>query len=398
MLVSLKRVVYQVPDLEVAKRWYANFLKLDPLFDSPLVAIFQINDCSLSLQKSSEPQDGHSDRLAAYWEVDDIDATYQRVLELGGSVHTEIKPVLNIRVAQVKDPFGNIIGLSGKRPSDTGERVEQKPSESAMAVAYCRALAAHEDRPEVKGPDDLAEIFLSEEKRKTLQEAAARKMIVAKFISSPLYGYFIGRTAYFDACFKHALLDPENEQIVILGAGYDTRAIRFNAINSTTAIFEVDIPTTQKNKLELLNRAGIPIPGCVKCVAMNFKTDTFADVLVQSGFKVNKKTLFVWEGVSYYLDAQAVGNTLQFIKSCSASGSALCFDYMTQKMMAINSGEPFLFWLDRERIASFLAERGFKIIEQVDAAEMEKRYLTLADGSLAEKSLQPFCLVHAQTI
>jgi methyltransferase (TIGR00027 family) len=213
-----------------------------------------------------------------------------------------------------------------------------------------------------------------------------------------LYGYFIARTAYFDGMFKQAVLDSNVEQIVLLGAGYDTRAIRFNSYNSSTAVFEVDIPTTQKNKLALLEKAGFSIPACVKFVAMNFKTDTFANALGQAGFDAQKRTLFIWEGVSYYLEAHAVDSTLQFVKSSSARGSSLCFDYMTQKMAAINSGEPFLFWIERGRIGPFLAERGFTIIEQLDAAEAEKRYLTLADGSSAEKSLPTFCLVHAHTL
>jgi methyltransferase (TIGR00027 family) len=398
MLVSLKRVVYQVPDLEAAKQWYSSFLNLAPLFDSPFVVIYQINNCSLSLQKGREPLPENSERLTVFWEVDDIDATYKRVLSLGGTVHSEIKNVLSIQVAQVKDPFGNIIGLSGKQASDIGASVEQKPSESAMAVAYCRALAAYEDREEVRGPDLLAELFLSEEKRKSLLEPATRRMMVSRFISSPLYGYFISRTAFGDAMFKQALQDQDIAQIVLLGAGYDTRAFRSSPINKGTVIFEVDVPTTQQNKIQILEKEGVPIPDYITFVAMNFKTDVFEDVMGRSGFDAKKKTLFIWEGVSYYLAAQAVDSTLHFIKTCSARGSWLCFDYLTQKMVTVNAGEPFLFWIEKDRIETFLAKRGFKMIEHIDAAEMEKRYLTLADGSLAEKSLPMYCLVHATTV
>ncbi len=397
MFQALKRVVYQVSDLEAAKAWYARLLNLAPQFDTPFVVIFQINDCSLSLLKSGAPPAEHSDRLAVYWEVDDIDAACQTMRQMGATVHAELKNVLNIRVAQLKDPFGNIIGLSGKQGSGSGQTVEQKPSETAMNVAYCRALAAHDERESIKGPDHLAELFLSGEKRKTLLEAASRQIVISRFISSPLYGYFISRTAFCDALFRHALLDEDTAQIVLLGAGYDTRAYRLAAADEKTAVFEVDVPTTQEHKLAILKKAAIPCPSYLKHVAMNFKTDALQEVLLRSGFKPQLKTLFVWEGVSYYLEPHAVDQTLQVVSRFSGSGSVLAVDFMTQKMESINAGEPFLFWIEAARVASFLEERGFRLVDLVDAAEMEKRYLTLADGTPAEKSLTQFCLVHAFT-
>jgi hypothetical protein len=66
---ALKRVVYQVSDLEAAKVWYARLLNVPPRFDTPFVVIFQVNDCSLSLQTSGAPPAEQGDRLAVNWEV-----------------------------------------------------------------------------------------------------------------------------------------------------------------------------------------------------------------------------------------------------------------------------------------------------------------------------------------
>jgi hypothetical protein len=59
-----------------------------------------------------------------------------------------------------------------------------------------------------------------------------------------------------------------------------------------------------------------------------------------------------------------------------------------------NPAEPFRFWVDSKKLVSLLTEHGIKIVEHIDANEMEKRYLTLFDGTLAEKSLEVYCFVH----
>jgi O-methyltransferase involved in polyketide biosynthesis len=106
--------------------------------------------------------------------------------------------------------------------------------------------------------------------------------------------------------------------------------------------------------------------------------------------------LFVWEGVSYYLAEEAINETLRFVRDCSAPGSAICFDYMTEKTESVHAGEPFRFWMAPTRIKAFLAERGLTVKEYLDNNEMEKRYLTLKDGQLAERVMARFALVRAE--
>ncbi|MBN2413454.1 SAM-dependent methyltransferase [candidate division KSB1 bacterium] len=394
MIKSFKRVVYQVNDLEKAKQWYSGILKTQPVFDSPVAVIFGINDISLSLIPETHTLNRDNESIAVFWEVDDIEESYQKLIAAGAAPHTEVKTVLNIRTAKVIDPFGNVIGLSSKAPATESVSVEIKPSETALNVAFCRALAAHEESEEKKGPDYLAEIFLTDEQKKPLNNRAAREKIITQAVSPRLYGYFIARTAYMDQIFRESL-EENIPQIVLLGAGYDTRSFRFANNIRDTKIFELDIQTTQNHKKQLLQAVDIKTPGQLSFVSMNFKKDSLDRVLVNAGFDIAGKTLFIWEGVSYYLTAGAVDDILYFVRKNSPAGSIIVFDYMTTKIESIKQGEPFLFWIDPTQIAGFLSEREFTILEHLDVNDIENRFLSAADGTVFHHSLPFFRFVRA---
>ncbi len=241
MFTSLKRVTYQVPDISQARQWYSAVLEKEPELDSPFYAMFVIGDATLTLVPAGNESAQGDERVVAYWGVEDIEAAYRRLLELGATARAEISTSrLDIRLAKVVDPFGNVIGITD-RPADAKKQsVENQPSQSAMTVAFCRALAASENRAELRGPDYLAEIFLTEDSRHALKDQTSREWVIQKLTTPELYGYFKARTAYLDDIFTQAL--QENvPQIVFLGAGYDTRAYRFKDKIRATRIYELDI-------------------------------------------------------------------------------------------------------------------------------------------------------------
>jgi methyltransferase (TIGR00027 family) len=280
-------------------------------------------------------------------------------------------------------------------PDIKSRTVEHQPSETAMTTAFCRALAYREDRKEIQGADNLAELFLTDEAKKPLKDSATRRWAIQKLVTSPLYGYLLSRTAYFDRIFSKHL--AENiPQIVFLGAGYDTRAYRFRDLIQNTKIFELDIHSTQKRKLTLLQESNITIPAQVSYVSIDFKEEQIHDALLKCGYSSTAQTLFIWEGVTYYLPGTAISSTLSFIKSQSPEGSVLCFDYATEKLGSFNVAEPFQSWIGkgRDSIESFLSPFGIKTIEHLDSNEMEQRFLMLKDGSKAENALSQFCLFY----
>ncbi len=372
-------------------------MDIQPVFDTPFAKIYNIGNCSLSLAKAMNPLVNPDLRMDVYWEVDDIDAAFEKFVRQGAQVKTPVKQVLNIRIAQVIDPFGNIIGLTGELLDKADRTVEKQPSETALSVAFCRALAAKESREEVKGSDYLAELFLTDEAKKLIDNDNSRKWAIQNLVTSPLYGYFIARTAFIDSIFKNAC-DNDISQIVFLGAGYDTRSYRFINNLKNTKIFELDIRPTQQRKIEILQKNKINIPNSLLHIPVNFKTENMYDVLFKAGYDCNRKTLFIWEGVTYYLTQEEVEKTLNFVQKYAAEGSILCFDYMTDKLESINPAEPFQFWIKQDKIEEMLSGYGLKIDEHIDSTEMTKRYLTLQDGTIAEGILASFCLIKADVV
>jgi methyltransferase (TIGR00027 family) len=272
-----------------------------------------------------------------------------------------------------------------------------------------RALAAHDEREEIRGSDSLAELFLSEVRLAPLKDPALRHWVVSK-AAPGAYEYMIARTAFFDQVVKQALLDGLS-QLVLLGAGYDSRPYRFRELARETKIFELDAPPTQQRKREILARARVPRPPQLKFVPIDFGAENLAVLLLKHGFSRSEKALFVWEGVMYYLSAEAVDRTFASIKSISPAGSSICFDYasispqalseertkkLREHMKSEHAGEPARFGIPDGQLPQFLSELGYQIIENLGPAEMEARYLTLRDKSSIGKVPVLFSLAHAE--
>jgi len=287
---------------------------------------------------------------------------------------------------------------------------DEHASGTAMATAFMRALAASDPRKEIQGRDYLAEVFLLEEQRKPLNDQALRTRVMQNKLTPGAYEFMIARTAFFDQIVEQAL--KENiAQIVFLGAGYDSRPYRFGNLIQDTIIFELDTRPTLQRKQECLRRARISVSKHINYVIINFDTDNLADRLIEAGYHREKRTLFIWEGVTFYLRAEVVNDLLTILKSNSPAGSSICFDYAALSAEALNeegakeikklmrshySHEPTRFGIGAGEIESFLASKDLEIIEHLTAAEMNERYLFGAGYHDMGKVPSLFCLVHAQ--
>lgn len=111
MLLGLRTAIYQVHHLAHAKRWYADVLGVEPYFDQPFYVGFNVGGFELGLQQE-KPSRTAVENVVAYWGVTDIDAEYERLLKLGATAHNPVADVGGgIKVAVVRDPFGNALGL-----------------------------------------------------------------------------------------------------------------------------------------------------------------------------------------------------------------------------------------------------------------------------------------------
>jgi methyltransferase (TIGR00027 family) len=407
MFKSPGRIVYRVSDLEKAKEWYRQILGNEPVFDSPVGVVFLVGTSILGLAPRTGSSYGE-DGAIVYWAVDDAVSSCRRLCELGATPHTDIATMGGMRFATVKDPFGNVVGVISE-VNASENTVEQKPSDTARGVANLRFLATLDEREEIRGRDYLAEVFVPEEWKTTFRDSAKREWFVTKFLPPGMYWGHIARTAWFDGLVEEALRG-HIPQIVFLGAGYDSRAYRFSALIKDSRIFELDAPPTQEHKRSLLEKAGIAIPDGLAFVPTDFTNIGLKDALFSAGFDKKQKTLYIWEGVTYYLPAEAIDGILSFIQENSPLGSTVCFDYYStfpgmdeaygvkeqrDFMRTHSPGERMQFSIERKQIESFLSERGFALTEHLTPEEMQKRYLTLKNGSIAGKTGAGICFVCA---
>jgi methyltransferase (TIGR00027 family) len=291
--------------------------------------------------------------------------------------------------------------------------VEQKPSKTAMGTTLFRSMANIEFCNNKFGSDHLAKYFLPTLFRFLIKIKRFRTRIKHRSPNG-MYEFFLARTQYFDNLFLEAL-KKSIPQIVLLGAGYDSRAYRFANQNNNTRIFELDISTTQRRKIKLLKKAKIVSPDNIKFVSINFNKDSLEDVLSKAGFDRNKQTLFIWEGVTYYLEPDSINTTLESIKKMSHERSSLAFDYLIQirpedayKYYGVQAGREFMaknspnertkFLIEEGKIDTFLSQRGFYTVEHLNNNEIERKYLLDENNALIGHIIGTFCFVLASTI
>ena len=203
-------------------------------------------------------------------------------------------------------------------------------------------------------------------------------------------GFLTVRERHIDEYLKTCLGDGL-EQLVILGAGLDARAYRFDELKNGVRIFEVDHPASQATKLEKLKQVFGSQPAHVTYVGIDFNIQRLDERLFESGYDEHLKTLFIWQGVTQYLTPEAVDSTLAFIAGHSGSGSAVIFDYMyptlldgTVKRGEVSnmrgkrwvSGEMMTFGIPEGKITEFLEQRGFTQIQDADAKYLHDTYFT----------------------
>jgi methyltransferase (TIGR00027 family) len=201
-------------------------------------------------------------------------------------------------------------------------------------------------------------------------------------------GGILCRTRYIDDVLKRSLAGGL-DQLVILGAGFDSRPYRIAGVDQIR-VFELDLPGTRKLKQTRLEKVLGAVPENVTLIGMDFDRQNVAEVLQSAGFQKGRRTLFIWEGVTQYITAGAVSDTLTFVSSGSGVGSAIIFTYVRRSLIdgtdrpdwmgpflsfAEKIGSPFVFGLEQTELAQYLSDRGLRLIEDVGAAEYQDRYL-----------------------
>jgi len=215
------------------------------------------------------------------------------------------------------------------------------------------------------------------------------------------------RVRYFDD-FVRAAAGEGMEQLVILGAGYDTRPYRIEGLkgNANVKVFEVDHPETQSLKKEKIEKIFNRLPDNVIYVPVDFESENIDQKLPGNGYDRSKKALFLMEGLVMYIPHKAVDEILSFIVNNSVRGSEVLFDYFLQSVVdgtsetgknmrdfAAEQGEPFLFGIEEGAAEAFLTKRGFSRVQNITSEDYKRAYFHGVNKDRAVCSLLSF--VHA---
>ena len=211
-----------------------------------------------------------------------------------------------------------------------------------------------------------------------------------KKISS--YSFLFYRTKKFDQIINQNINNVK--QLVILGAGFDLRSIKFN--NETVKIFEIDKRNTQDLKIKTLKKASIGIDH-VKYISGDLNNNFWADELISNGFQTDKKTLFLFESVSCYLKDDTMTQVLEKINEISPEGSLVAQDFYSTKFLHSDEfsrvkkgnktvksfGEQWRFSLDMSQNTEKT------IFDYLSTKKLESQELFIC-GKSSTKSKQPF--------
>lgn len=231
---------------------------------------------------------------------------------------------------------------------------------------------------------------------KLMKFAPLREMIFSKRDKEMpgVIGNLLYRTKYIDDVLKENL--EEMEQLLILGAGFDTRALRIEGIERLK-VFEVDHPQTIFKKKKGLKNIYQKLPERLCLVEIDFENKDLKEVLAENNFDKSMKTLVIWEGVTQYLEKEAVDKILDYFAELK-SGSRVLFTYIKKEVLADSErsqddqkiidfvkdmGSPWKTGFKSTEIEKILKARRLELIEDVGRAEYQKRYSDLTKREIS---------------
>ncbi len=289
-----------------------------------------------------------------------------------------------------------------------------KTSYTAEAVCAFRSIAALDTDPKTRNPDHMAKRFVNYDTMRNLPglglEFEDAKMAMDQMNTGVFY-YVNARTHHMDAMLTKAL-KAGFTQVVIMGAGFDSRAYRFHDAYPNVHFFEIDLPATSKDKQRRVEKILGMRPDWVTFVPIDFNTQTLEDVLGKAGFKKNQTTFYVWEGVTYFISDFGVDSTLRFIAENSAPGSRIVFDYMLEDVVKGEDytpygarrtvfivafrGEPYVFGIAPRQLKAFVNLRGLDLLSDLGPKGLTQRYLIQSDGKVSGRISEFLRIVHAE--
>ncbi len=279
---------------------------------------------------------------------------------------------------------------------------KKDPRKMALQIAGLRASESNLPDGEKLFNDPYAELFFPEDFRKFFKNHVWLKAERAKYekFMPGVNGAIVARIRFFDECLEKSV-KKDLKQLVIIGAGYDTRALRIENVSRTVKIFEVDHPLTQEIKTGTMRKLFGQNPKNVVYVPMIFGKDRLDQNLLENGYNPELKTFFILEGLLMYIPPPSVDMLLEFISKNSGPKSKVIADFFDTsvvdgtsslqearalKQFVESEGASLQFGISPERAEEFFAARGFRSITLINAVSCKDKYFS---GINRNRSISP---------
>jgi len=251
--------------------------------------------------------------------------------------------------------------------------------------------------------DDLADLFLPRPLRWLVgatRWAPARRLMIrgSEFTGPGLWVNLACRKRFIGDKLSEALDDID--AVVILGAGLDTRPYRLTR-QRRIPVFEVDLPVNIARKAKTVRRVLGELPLSVRLVAVDFEGDDLLTAMAEHGYHTDYRAFFICEGVTQYLTEEGVRRTLEGLRA-AAPGSRLVFTYVRRdfidgtnrygtRTLYRNVRERHQLWhfgLEPDEVAGFIADYGWRLVEQAGPDELVQRYVEPTGRKLKASQLE----------
>ncbi len=304
-------------------------------------------------------------------------------------------------MAQRGKKGGYYADLAGPAPAalceDEDVTMEQhRASRTAEMAAATRAWHDLSGNPRVFA-DPWAVRFVGPLWRSIVRLAPLRWLVFERDTPlRPVAGQVVVRSRYCEDALTEAM-DAGVRQYVIVGAGFDSFALRRPELADTLRIFELDHPATQRAKRARLSQLIAALPAHLELVPVDFESEGVGEALARTRFDGAQPAFFSWLGTTPYLSNTATLSTLAAIASVAAPSSEIVFDYLVPpeqlrgedrklvedlRRFTAKRGEPLVGEFAPEVLRGSLEQVGLRVLEDLSADAQAARYFAGRDDGL----------------
>lgn len=266
------------------------------------------------------------------------------------------------------------------------------PSKTAQYMALYRAMETRRPRGKRLFTDPYAIYFLDPGYRLLcrLVPFSPAERLFYRLIQRRIPGALasgLARTRLIDDLLC-ATIQQGIRQVIILGAGFDTRSLRLTALHDIPVI-EIDHPDTARRKLQILRRHMVALPGNTRYLSIDFDKQSLEDLIHQQGIDLSIPTTLIWEGVTNYLQKSAI-DAVFALAGRFAHGSFIIFTYVDKKVLEEPAAffgaqrllrdldaieERWTFGFRPEELPGYLSAQGCRLIRDSSAADYREQYI-----------------------